>query len=542
MNIQLEQIIGSTPFPGNGRMTGSYFCENKELISITSIFDLYGWEVKNIGNGSSSSVLLKHRVTINQVDTGKRIATLDTKYEINEVSFHPSKPIVAIATGSYDGGYLYEGELLIWNYETNTTNRVFEENREVVSARFDDHGDTIVFTLSPRDDQEKREVGLYYIHKTNHIHRTIKLSKLPLVATREFKIQPRTMQRNKMIKEETIARLKELQPNYEFRTNIWAVKSLSETEILSSGECHFLEKWKDGQRECAHTLYARGVQILFSSDEKTIFVNTEAVKLHPEFKFEVPDYYLISFDTKTLQPLHQTSLQRPTVVTMNKENNVLLKSVYDSTFGRDKDILMNGDHTILQEWDANKPIGYLRANGKSHFYFLTSEKKRGNTSYQIWELDSVTFEQKELVTVTVPPQIQNREKAELFLRVDESFLLEDEDGPAFIIAAKVYPLGGSIEDCHYISRMDSFNGENLWVTRVTGQILSMCEVKAYNLIIFSTDDGQLGILSSKTGELIDLISVEIEGSNTMVLSIDVRDNKIVAGTIDGHILCYQIRN
>ncbi|AHG22625.1 hypothetical protein Z042_02800 [Chania multitudinisentens RB-25] len=41
------------------------------------------------------------------------------RYPINDIAFHPKDPLILIGSGSYDGGFLFEGELVLWNYKSN---------------------------------------------------------------------------------------------------------------------------------------------------------------------------------------------------------------------------------------------------------------------------------------------------------------------------------------------------------------------------------------------------------------------------------------
>ena len=85
----------------------------------------------------------------------------DLKYPINDLDFHPTKPEILLATGQYDGGAMFDGELLIWNYRTNTFRQPIEESREYLDARF--KGDEIEFVVTPEHDMEEDFVVRRYV-------------------------------------------------------------------------------------------------------------------------------------------------------------------------------------------------------------------------------------------------------------------------------------------------------------------------------------------------------------------------------------------
>src|SRR5205085_9068082 len=55
----------------------------------------------------------------------------DDRWPAKAIAFHPVLAIVAIGTGSYDGGYAYEGELLLLNLATGHVVSLLEWPREV---------------------------------------------------------------------------------------------------------------------------------------------------------------------------------------------------------------------------------------------------------------------------------------------------------------------------------------------------------------------------------------------------------------------------
>jgi hypothetical protein len=84
-------------------------------------------------------------------------AVLRSRFPVHALAFHPTLPLLAVGTGSYDGGYFFAGELLLLNWETHVTVSSFEDGigREVLDLEwFDDHA--LRLLLAPPDDWQDK--------------------------------------------------------------------------------------------------------------------------------------------------------------------------------------------------------------------------------------------------------------------------------------------------------------------------------------------------------------------------------------------------
>lgn len=111
------------------------------------------WRDDDVGD-AARSVHNGHRLDgVGVYDARSRalLARFHTRYEVNALAFHPTRDELAIATGSYDGGYFFEGELLIWNWRTGASHSELSENREVTQVEW--RGDDLLATISPETDE-----------------------------------------------------------------------------------------------------------------------------------------------------------------------------------------------------------------------------------------------------------------------------------------------------------------------------------------------------------------------------------------------------
>lgn len=123
--------------------------------AIASAFPLLSWPGRSFYEGHS----LHHRVVVYDAGSRASVAVLDTLryFNVHELAFHPSEPILAIATGEYDGGCDYEGELILWNWVTGQVQRPVA-GREVVRVRWRDTHQLAVLT-KPENDEDEDETG-----------------------------------------------------------------------------------------------------------------------------------------------------------------------------------------------------------------------------------------------------------------------------------------------------------------------------------------------------------------------------------------------
>ncbi|MET9693622.1 hypothetical protein ABZY81_35205 [Streptomyces sp. NPDC006514] len=82
---------------------------------------------------------------------------LRTRWPLRAAAFHPTLPLLALGTGSYDGGYLFEGELVLLDLASGERKHLFADDccREVRSLEWTD-AHTLRLLLAPYDDWQDR--------------------------------------------------------------------------------------------------------------------------------------------------------------------------------------------------------------------------------------------------------------------------------------------------------------------------------------------------------------------------------------------------
>ncbi|GAA1413903.1 hypothetical protein GCM10009639_67480 [Kitasatospora putterlickiae] len=90
-------------------------------------------------------------------DLGCR-AVLRARFPVHALAFHPTAPLLAVGTGRYDGGYLFEGELFLLDWETGAATSLIEDHfgRQVLGLSWLDE-QALRVLMAPPDDWKDRK-------------------------------------------------------------------------------------------------------------------------------------------------------------------------------------------------------------------------------------------------------------------------------------------------------------------------------------------------------------------------------------------------
>lgn len=148
--MEAMRFLNDVSLPGNGSVRGAFWNRNRKTLAVTSSFRLLTEPRARAAYGGQR---LRHRLALYHPPGTPLVGVFDeSAFPINDVAFHPSKPIVAIAAGSYDGGFCFEGQLFLWDWQTGRSLSVADRIPEVVRVRFADDGTTLDAAVRPWDE------------------------------------------------------------------------------------------------------------------------------------------------------------------------------------------------------------------------------------------------------------------------------------------------------------------------------------------------------------------------------------------------------
>ncbi len=146
--VPYRNLTTATPFPE--LVSAECVVRDAAHTAIACSLPYLSWSGRAVYDGRR----IQHRVALyDRADL--LIAAFDeATFRVNDLAFHPSDPVLAIATGSYDGGYSFEGALLLWNWLTGESRSVFDDSREITQCRWELDGRLTVLARPDNDDEE----------------------------------------------------------------------------------------------------------------------------------------------------------------------------------------------------------------------------------------------------------------------------------------------------------------------------------------------------------------------------------------------------
>ncbi|MFJ9342093.1 PQQ-binding-like beta-propeller repeat protein [Streptomyces sp. NPDC101733] len=200
-------------------------------------------------------------------------ALLRSRYRAHAMAFHPTLPLVAVGTGSYDGGYFFHGDLLLLNLETGGAVSAFEEadGRQVLELEWLDE-QRLRLVMAPTDDWQDEEA-----HTDGHTAVVLRADWTAVppgsITPREL-VGPRAPAPRPDGRAAACQLVTELGPDWDPRLTVQAVEELSDGRILATlGGVQLECRLPSGERAWAVPDEEGGREIAVARDEGSAWVS-----------------------------------------------------------------------------------------------------------------------------------------------------------------------------------------------------------------------------------------------------------------------------
>ncbi|MFI0357472.1 hypothetical protein [Actinomadura sp. 9N407] len=261
MGLNVRRILGDEPFADIGA---------PDVVASNGVWTLVGGDLGWLtwhGDMTSNAWWEGRRLGIYWADDHRLEHLLRLRWPVRSIAFHPSLPLAAVGTGGYDGGYCFNGELLLVDLESGRSRSMLDAEREVRLVEWlDDRTLRLLVAPHSEDWDDAHTHGHEFVLERDWAwgdEHTVSLppGNEPLV---EAPVQ-RTAE----------AELLELFPGWTRRRQVWDVARLADGRVLAVLEGTALEAWSaSGEREWAVLDETGGRQIAVAPDERSAMVNT----------------------------------------------------------------------------------------------------------------------------------------------------------------------------------------------------------------------------------------------------------------------------
>lgn len=257
ISFRIDRILGDRPFAEVGDPVLTVDDEGRGLLAVAGVHEF----------GSTAPVGV--------YDTGDLAcrALLRARYPVHAMAFHPRLPLLAVGTGRYDGGYFFEGELLLLDVETGSATSLIEHElgRQVLGLEWLSEKELRVLMAPPDDWQDKEAWSEGHVAV---VHRPDWRAAPPRSITGYDLAGPRVAAPRTDRREDARRTVSGLSPNWDPRRNVRAVEELSDGRIVATLDRIQLESWlPSGRRQWSvRDDDGGGRDIVITADERSAWI------------------------------------------------------------------------------------------------------------------------------------------------------------------------------------------------------------------------------------------------------------------------------
>ena len=354
MKIKTENIIQSKVF--------AEVCQPKKIVDIPELESYLIYHTHSLSKPGTNLWKTKRMLSLYKKDELKFKNHITIRYPINNSVYDVQNNSLFLATGQYDGGHSYNGELLKWELIDNNVYKIVEDNREFRNVQLlDNH---IFVDVLPTDDQtEDQTIKRYQLQKDSI---EINLLESQFAVIDETSEDNHTLDTNGNI-EKTFNKLhkiaRSVDANYNHKYSANCIKIIEENHIaVGFNDSSFsIINTMDLKEECGTIKEKANCYQIFKYVNDSLIFNF--------FPIWPPENYVYQYSNRNLQHIPNIT----GLLYSNKEN-FFAKQIEQYPFEKNlTDVHLNNKLKILNTFRIGNYNGYqhhLNANSNSAFYFF----------------------------------------------------------------------------------------------------------------------------------------------------------------------------
>jgi hypothetical protein len=526
--LSLIHSVGSGRFSELGSVYRIKRLPQAAMVAVCSALGRMHWPGKDLSTGYAP-----FRLCLYSEDYTRLLAVFDdASYPINDVAIDASGNSIAIGTGRYDGGYFFEGELLLWRWRNGESRSLLAESREVLACRFT-VGGRIEALLRPSTDEDESEhlEAVYPLELNPELHPAHglldTLEPQALAACRNaWKLGLAADEADLLTTEvQHMVRM-----GYEPRSHVWDCCWLDGGRLAVAHARCVVELWHLADGSSRRIVGAgHGVQ-LFKRPDQTLLV-------HEMRRPGAPDCGLGRSELHEIRDDELISRYRSDVVrhfSMSRTGHMLARDVdygHDSPRRRPRqDLLLRPSYEPvpvegLGQFDVfNHPI---RIDGADKLYFLRGSPKEQHLQKFLCAIDGegsvsevAEWDNKERHLMTATACLSSKG---LLTRAGYVHNPDPRQGEWVI-------------DAQLIASARPLEWERRQKTMVTA--LALCEDR--DVAVVASEDGLLTLIRLSDGVTVEEMELRVDKMTTPATALAVAGNRVAAATMTGSMLVFQL--
>ncbi|MEU3792530.1 outer membrane protein assembly factor BamB family protein [Streptomyces fructofermentans] len=501
--FRIDRVLGDRPFAEVGDPALAVDDERRGLLAVAgahaAVAGMHGF-------GSTATV------GVYGTDDLACRALLRARHPVHAMAFHPTLPLLAVGTGSYDGGYFFEGELLLLDLERGTSTSLIEHElgRQVLGLEWLGEQELRVLTAPPDDWQDK---DAWVEGHVAVVRRPDWRAVLPRSITGYDLAGPRVAAPRSDGREDARRAVSSLSTDWDPRSNVRAVEELSDGRIMATLDGIRLESWlPSGQRQWAVPDDTGGGDLVIAPDERSAWV----ALLRPEWEKRPQAVVRLSLDDGA-QLDHLTP---PTPVSLVR--------------------CSDGLPALAPAGPTGERSG-LRIRRGSRIYFRETVRKKGEGNPARMGTWLAAADLEAMPAAERPREPTEAEARRLFpysWTPGESHMAgpgaETADG-GLVHAGTVHHSHGLQPGGSFVARREPTNGEPTWAFRTDRKATGLdCDAKT---VYVTYDDGEIVALDLHDGTVRWRRHLAVAAVPAVPTALTVAEpGRLLIGTSDGRLL------
>ncbi|MGD1865175.1 MAG: hypothetical protein ACFB0D_11525 [Phormidesmis sp.] len=496
---------------------GGFLVPNQQKIVFYSSFRLMHWQGAFIGKGQRFNT----RISLYDSNTQQRVATFEgCRHLVNDITFHPTQPVVVISTGDYDGGYCFQGELWLWNWQTGDAVSLLAESRTALQSYFPTGNELRVLLRLPDEGDFSGEAWERYDWiSVNNIEQ---LMSQPMdvhalranVTFQESTTAPQSLGfvKKDLVDRDSFKNSHELLGVHNQRQTISHIKWIEPSQLAVVVQSNRLEIWNiDGQHLTTLTFEGSCVQLLKSPTGLLCHVLKSGNSVL---------YRLID---QQLEPVN--AFKQTLVFSIDEQGHLLGRNAAGKT---STDIWLEANcqeqgHADLGHFDCFNHS--LMLEGGEALYFLQGTPPTSHEQKQLCRLHlDGSVKPVMLWDTGSRHHMQN-----IACWGPKGMLLR-----AFEVHSWTVGQGSCKIEC-----CDLTTGTLPWSQSCHALCIDMVVI-AETILAYALTNGSLGLISIADGKQLYEEKLSIDGVDTMATALAARGNQLAVGTLEGRLLLFEL--